>query len=450
MKEIQPKRKNLSKLFSITFLIFSIIFSGCEDLYNLIEQIDPEKTEQTDTEVKEINIIETYSLWPGEKGFSITELDLSENTGNIRSVKWDMDLTDGLDFDEPDATGLTPDFAHNKGGYYTVTIEAASDNGIFQYRANVPVASVFDLGMPEEGNFCTLNFLDDGRLVVLQGSDILIQEAVGSDNFTKYFDFPACDPAFVLVKSDNDTILVGAGLYSNGSIWEVKLSDYSGTTIAITENDARIQSSHFSGILLDAQTLIIDAGESNNGSWIGVIDIGKPQWIYKIILRKKEDPSTGIWLDNEKNLYIGSCSASFGTMGGSIYKFPENQIQSAISNAVSIDELDGPSSYPLALSDGTMIMDNQTYSQYSFMDDRLGNMFVSGNWYGVGPGYFKLDTPYTSEKLPLVFHASSGPSDPGYKGITSLGTYGGGYLGWCTTEDWVDYKAIVIPVKPVQ
>ncbi len=448
MKDI--KTKSLSILFSITLLVFSIFFTGCENLYNLKEQIDPEKTEQNDATIYEINIIEAYALWPGEKGLSITVSDLSENTGNISSIKWDMDLTDGLDFDVPDATGLAPDFAYEKGSYYTVTIEAASDNGIFYYRVNVPVASVFDLGMPEGGSFCTLNFLDDGRMIVLQGSTIMIQKAVGSDSFTKYFDFPACDPAFVLVKSDNDTILVGAGQYSNGSIWEVKLSDYSGTAIEIAENEAKIQNTHFSGDLLDDQTLIIDAGESNNGSWIGVIDISSTQWVYKVILRREKNPSTGIWIDSEKNLFIGSCSTSFGTMGGSIFKFRGDLIQSAISNAIPIDEMNESSSYPLSLSDGTMIMDNSTYSQYSFMDDGLGNMFVSGNWYGVGPGYFKLDTPYSSEGLPLVFHASTEPSDPGYKGITSLGTYGGGYLGWCTTEDWVEYKAIVVPVKPVQ
>jgi len=400
-------------LFFLFFTVCSIFFIGCE-------------TDEAGITINRFDVIPTYALWIDENAaFTVNEEKTGLPENSITSVKWDFDKTDGINFDSPDAEGKETSHAYFESKNYTVSIRIElTDGTIFNCEKKIPVAKTVKLPAKEGGFFTAFDILSDGRIVALAGTVVMLQNSVDSEVYTKIASVEYADPAFIMVKSDDDTLIMGAGAGGmssnpeNSDLWQLKISECD------PENPTELQKAdrvinlpcHFAMTFIDDDHAYINNGADMSGSasYVSLLDL--KTWTLTRILTHVS-PSTGLWSDREGNLIVATCSPCFGQVGGKIIKYDKSVIQTALSK-----------NRELNLEEGTLLADDTGQTQYAVLSDFNGNVFTSGNYSGIAPGYFSIDDAIvkTADKTTIK------PVLSGTPGYTSLGTVtrDGKWMGW--------------------
>ena len=109
--------------------------------------------------------------------------------------------------------------------------------------------------------------LPDGRLVVWNGDTVYLQYDVGVDSFTPIATGYVGDPAFLAVRPDGHSLLLGQGWL--GAVYALDVfnpSDFEPSSIVTTL-------SHFSGALLTSNLLLLDVGTESFSSALEIVDL---------------------------------------------------------------------------------------------------------------------------------------------------------------------------------
>ena len=140
-------------------------------------------------------------------------------------------------------------------------------------------------------------------------------------------------------------------------------------------------------------------------------------------------PSAGVCVDKDGFVYAASTSPSFGTAAGSIIRFTRNQIDTAIANNEELTD-----------SDGELILDTQTYTQYSLVTDFQGNLFTSGKYTeNPSPGFVRIDKKPNTDNT--KFMVTNYEDKISYIGLGAV-SQNHKWMGWSNND-----KAIILRIE---
>ncbi|MCP4645955.1 MAG: hypothetical protein GY851_36255 [bacterium] len=182
--------------------------------------------------------------------------------------------------------------------------------------------------------------LGDGRFILYDGNEILIQDAVDSDSFTSVASGYIGDPGFIAVAPDGHTCLVSAGY--GGQLW---LFDANAPVNAGTAFDTV---SNFHGVWLSDTLVLIDLavwvgpGAFDYAAEQGILDVTSPG-SYKTVVNKGGvgTQSAAVACD-ESRQYAYACEGA-----------SSNYRRFAVADLISVFQSAGASA--LAWSTGTSI-----------------------------------------------------------------------------------------------
>lgn len=214
-----------------------------------------------------------------------------------------------------------------------------------------------------------MDVLDDGRIIILVGDQVLIESSVGSRKFELHgtlvgADIPFFGAAFLRVSPDGTKIAVGNNGGSSFVDFKVGVLDFN--TLAGTWFSAN----HFVGEWIDNTLLAIAAGDFGMSSGVTVLNTLSPDPLNPInteIVDNIGGASGGIEFDVMGNLFVGN---GFSTLGPS-----QTGTVMFIPNAAWMAALGGGSPVNFE-TQGTFIVKAIGATPLGF--DGEGNLFLGG------------------------------------------------------------------------
>ncbi len=124
--------------------------------------------------------------------------------------------------------------------------------------------------------------LPNGRLVLWNGDEIYVQQAVNADRFARVSSGYIGDPGFVAVAPDGHTLVLGAGFGGNLYRFDVNAPDNYSSTHLIASVPG-----HFSGVFLTSTLLLLDVGRLDfTGSELHILDLSGAKSLPQPVVRK--------------------------------------------------------------------------------------------------------------------------------------------------------------------
>jgi hypothetical protein len=230
--------------------------------------------------------------------------------------------------------------------------------GINDYR----LQRTFTLPAPGPGSFgnVLLDPLPDGRLLLLNGVEVLVETAVQSGSFTSLGSIssfvPGFAPSFLAVSPDGTRAATGTNKFGGSHLFVFDTAD--------PTNFSRYAMQEFAGEWIDHESLAIATYTS--GSAITLLDMTTSSM--KEIVTNIGGASAGVAFDAAGNLYTGNGFdfAPDGTEAGWVKAFTAADWQNARDTSTPLD----------FETDGIPIADLLTANPIGF--DPSGNLFVGG------------------------------------------------------------------------
>lgn len=215
--------------------------------------------------------------------------------------------------------------------------------------------------------------LPDGRLVTLNGAEVLVESAVGSRTFNSLGTLPAADlpsnqfgfggAAFVSVSPDGTKLAVGnngGAAFNNYQVGVFELNNLAGGTW--------FNADHFEATWFNNSQLAMTAGVLNPTN-VSLLDTTSPNPANPnttLLVNNIGGASAGIAFDAAGNLYTGNGFQFAGpSPTGAIKAFDAAAVTDAIAGSVIDFE-----------NSGTLVADLLSASSLGF--DDMGNFFVGG------------------------------------------------------------------------
>ncbi|MEM6458578.1 MAG: PEP-CTERM sorting domain-containing protein [Planctomycetota bacterium] len=200
--------------------------------------------------------------------------------------------------------------------------------------------------------------LPDGRLLLVNGPSISVEDSVGAGTFTAIGDYtttaPFFGPGFVAVSPDGTRAAIGSN--AGGSVF---IADTTAPTPGTTQN---LAASDFAGVWLDNTNLALS-------NFNGVDVLNTSTGTVTNIISNIGGSSAGITIDAAGNLYTGNGSdfdPLVGSNTGSVKAFEAVAVQTAITSGTAID----------FEASGVEVADLLSANTLGF--DAFGNFFVGG------------------------------------------------------------------------
>lgn len=217
------------------------------------------------------------------------------------------------------------------------------------------------------------DFLDDGRIIVVAGADVYIEDAIRSRTFTflgalENANIPAFGAAFVRVSPDGDKIAIGNNGFGKGSEVGIFEPQAKGGVISVSWYEVQ----HFQAAWRDNDTLLLSVGLPTTA--VTALDLSDPEApTITVIITNIGGASAGVALDAEGNLYTGNGFAFAGpSETGWVKAFAHADWTAALAGGAALDFEAG----------GTLVVDLLSASPLGF--DAEGNLYVGGGDFGSG------------------------------------------------------------------
>jgi len=219
------------------------------------------------------------------------------------------------------------------------------------------------------GNGGPFDTLNDGRIITVVGTQVLIETAPGTRAFNSAgtlaaADFSSFGPAFIRVSRAGDRIAVGNGggaSFSNFEVGVFRISDLSGKWF---------DANHFDGEWINNRFLALTAGAIGSPSVVTVLDTNSSSQTSPVnttIINNIGGASAGITFDVFANLYTGNGFAGSGPSDtGDVKAFSAIQWITPLLGGAPIN----------FETNGTLIVDVLSASSLGF--DAKGNLLVGG------------------------------------------------------------------------
>lgn len=215
------------------------------------------------------------------------------------------------------------------------------------------------------------DFLDDGRIIVVAGAEVYLEDAIRSRTFTflgtlENANIPGFGAAFVRVSPDGEKVAVGNNGFGKGA--EVGIFEPQATkgVISVSWYD---EVQHFQAAWHDNDTLLLTVGFPTTA--VTALDISDPEApTITVVITNIGGASAGVALDAEGNLYTGNGYA-FRDAGlsetGWVKAFTNADWTAALAGGAALDFEAG----------GVLVVDLLSASPLGF--DAEGNLYVGGS-----------------------------------------------------------------------
>ncbi|MEM9658218.1 MAG: PEP-CTERM sorting domain-containing protein [Planctomycetota bacterium] len=236
--------------------------------------------------------------------------------------------------------------------------------------------------LPDEGGFTAL---PDGRLLFIDGADVVAETAAGSRNFATIGSldpsFPLADdfaPAFVAVSPDGGTLAVGNGGGPTFVDFQIGLFPVADFNLGTPTSGSQLAFNHFSATFLDNDTLVVANGNFGSPSQVFALELDGTS---TLLVDGVGGASAGIAVDAGGNLFTGNGFAdsdpSTLSMTGDVKGFAAADWQAALSGGAPVD----------FENSGELIVSALSANSLGF--DSAGNLHVGGsNSFGGGDSDF--------------------------------------------------------------
>jgi len=263
--------------------------------------------------------------------------------------------------------------------------------------ANEDFVEIAQFPTPAPGAFGVVGTnLPDGRFLLWNGLDVIIQDEPGSGFFSRMATGYLGDPGFIALSPDGHTALLGAG-WGDGTTANLYLLD-TNAPVDYTAGSEIVGPSHFSAAFLSESIVILDKGTPAFGAELVAFDISAkksaPQFVS--LLAKPPLPE-GEKAILDKPAFAFSTSINFDPSGTILYVMDGNTRElrtfttAAIQNAIdTVSTLDW-------VTDGTSVG-------------------LAGDYFGGGVSGFTIPEGH------LVIAGSEGFLQPGGIQIVNVGT----------------------------
>ncbi len=217
------------------------------------------------------------------------------------------------------------------------------------------------------------DFLNDGRMIVLAGTDVYVEDAIRSRTSSllgtlENANIPAFGGAFLRVSPDGAVVAVGNNGFGPGA--EVGIFEPSAIDGLISVTWYEVQ--HFEAAWYDNHTLLLTAGF--DGTVVSALDISDPDApTNTTVINNIGGASAGVALDADGNLYTGNGFQFAGpSETGWIKSFAHADWTEALASDTPID----------FEASGILVADLLSASALGF--DAEGNLHVGGGDFGTG------------------------------------------------------------------